>query len=170
MTNRKPLNNKLREKKAAAKDVADLLEQKHAATTKAITNEETETLEQRAATDAMRKEETIDGRDQELLTLIERRRNMDRNGRGPDERTSAKRSNRLFLKNQRFTKGCKHQIKKKEISRRSCGDKLGNIVATSKGTATVFAEVRTTKQKDIQNDEIRMESTCDHSPQRLEKR
>ena len=57
--------------------MAELLEQKHAATTKAITNEENETLEQRAATNATRKEETIDGEEQELLTPIERRRDMD---------------------------------------------------------------------------------------------
>ena len=58
--------------------MAELLEQKHAATTKAITSEETEILEQRAAATATRKEETIDGEDQEFLTLIEIRRNMDR--------------------------------------------------------------------------------------------
>ena len=72
--------------KPAAKDVAEILEQKHAATTVAITNEETETLEQRAAATAARKEETIDGKDQELLTLIGRRRNMDRKRQGPSER------------------------------------------------------------------------------------
>ena len=55
-----------------------ILEQKHAAKTVAITSEETETLEQRAAATATRKEETIDGKDQEVLTLIGRRRNTDR--------------------------------------------------------------------------------------------
>ena len=58
--------------------MVQILEQKHAATTVAITNEETETLEQRAAATATRKEETIDGKDQEVLTLIGRRRNTDR--------------------------------------------------------------------------------------------
>ena len=55
-----------------------ILEQKHAATTAAITNEETEILEQLTAVTVACKEETIDSEDQELLALIERRKNMDR--------------------------------------------------------------------------------------------
>ena len=55
-----------------------ILEQKHAATTAAITNEETEILEQLTAVTVACKEETIDSKDQELLDLIERRKNMDR--------------------------------------------------------------------------------------------
>ena len=55
----------------------EVLERKHAATTAAITDEETETVERRAAATATRMEETIDGKDQELLTLIERQK-MDR--------------------------------------------------------------------------------------------
>ena len=58
--------------------MAELLDQKHAATTEAITSEETEILEQRAAATATRKEETMEGEDQEFLTRIEIRRNMDR--------------------------------------------------------------------------------------------
>ena len=45
----------------AATYVAGVLEQQDAAKTVAITNEETETLEQRAVATATRKEETIDG-------------------------------------------------------------------------------------------------------------
>ena len=56
----------------------EILEQKHAATTAAITNEETEILEQLTAVTVACKEETIDSKDQELLALIERRKNMDR--------------------------------------------------------------------------------------------
>ena len=55
--------------------MAEILELKHAATTAAIANEETETLEQHTTATAARKEETIDGKDQELLmTLIEMRK------------------------------------------------------------------------------------------------
>ena len=61
---------------AAAKDVAAILEQKHAATTAAITNEVTEILEQPTTLTATRKEGTIDGKGQELLALIERRKKM----------------------------------------------------------------------------------------------
>ena len=57
----------------------EILEQKkHAATTAAITNEETEILTQLTAVTEACKEETIDSKDQELLALIERRKNMDR--------------------------------------------------------------------------------------------
>ena len=48
------------------------------ATTAAITNEEKERLEQLTAVTAACKEEAIDSKDQELLALIERRKNMDR--------------------------------------------------------------------------------------------
>ena len=58
------------------------LSRKHAATTAAIRNEETEILEQRAAVTAARQEATIDGKDQQLLTLIERRKSMDRKDKG----------------------------------------------------------------------------------------
>ena len=56
----------------------EILEQKHAATTAAITNEETEIFELLTAVTVACKEETIDSEDQELLALIERRKNMDR--------------------------------------------------------------------------------------------
>ena len=55
--------------------MAEVLEQKHAATTAAITKKR---LEQRAAETAAREEETIDGKDQELSTLIGRLRITDR--------------------------------------------------------------------------------------------
>ena len=47
---------------------------KHAATTAAITNEETEILEQLTAVTETCKEEAIDRKDQELSDLIERRK------------------------------------------------------------------------------------------------
>ena len=56
----------------------EILEQKHAATTAAITNEETEILEQLTAVTVACKEETIDSTAKELLALIERRKKMDR--------------------------------------------------------------------------------------------
>ena len=71
---------------AAAKDVAEVLDQKHAAMTAAITNEQTEILKQSTALIVARKEEAIGGKDQELLTLIERRKDMDRKKQGPSER------------------------------------------------------------------------------------
>ena len=64
-------SNKQRELQQLQKDVAEVLEQKP---TTAITNEETAILEQIAAVTAARKEETIDCKDPELLTLIERRK------------------------------------------------------------------------------------------------
>ena len=66
---------------AAATHVAEIFEQKHAATTAAITNEETEILEQPMGVTATRKEETVDGKDQELSALTERPKNMDRKGK-----------------------------------------------------------------------------------------
>ena len=63
---------------AAAKNVAEILERKHAATTAAVANEEAEILEQHTAVTTARKEEMIDSKDQELLALIERPKNMDR--------------------------------------------------------------------------------------------
>ena len=70
---------------AAANDETEILEQKHAATAAGITNEETEILEQSTAVTAARNEETIDGKDQEFLALIERRKNGQKR-QGPSER------------------------------------------------------------------------------------
>ena len=64
----------------------EILEQKHAATTAAITNEETEILEQFKAVTVECKEETIDSKDQELLALIERRKKHGQKRQGPSER------------------------------------------------------------------------------------
>ena len=64
----------------------EILEQKHAATTVAITNEETEILEQLTAATEACKEEAIDSKDQELLALIERRKNDGQKRQGPSER------------------------------------------------------------------------------------
>ena len=65
----------------------EILEQKLAATTAAITNEETEILEQLTAVTVACKEETIDSKDQELLALIERRKKKHGQKRqGPGER------------------------------------------------------------------------------------
>ena len=56
----------------------EIREQKHAATSAAIINEETEILEQLTAVTEACKEEAIDSKDQELLALIERRKKIDR--------------------------------------------------------------------------------------------
>ena len=71
----------------------EILEQKHAATTAAITNEETEILEQLTAVTEACKEETIDSKDQELLALIERRK-----------KTSARRSIKQGIRDNKKSK------------------------------------------------------------------
>ena len=54
---------------AAAANVAEIFEQKHAATTAPITNEESEMLQHLTAVTATRKEGTIDSKDQKLFSL-----------------------------------------------------------------------------------------------------
>ena len=85
----------------AAKAVTEVLEQKHAATTMAITNAETETLGQHAAATA-----TIDGKYQELLTFIGRRRNVDRKRQGPSERHQQE-DQTVHQRQQKVEKACK---------------------------------------------------------------
>ena len=81
----------------------EILEQKHAATTAAITNEETEILEQLTAVTVACKEETIDSKDQELLALIQRRKNMDRKDKA-QMRAISKKINQTGYQRQRKIK------------------------------------------------------------------
>ena len=60
-------------REAAAHEESEILERQHTTTTAAAANDEAEILEQHTVVTAARKEETIDSKDQELLSLIERR-------------------------------------------------------------------------------------------------
>ena len=82
----------------------EILEQKHAATAGAITNEETEILGQLAAVTVACKEETIDSKDQELLALIERRKNMDRKDKAQVRDISKKINHTGYQRQQKIQK------------------------------------------------------------------
>ena len=88
----------------------EILEQKHAATTAAITNEETEILLQLTAVTAACKEEAIDSKDQELLALIERRKNMDRKDKAQVRDISKKINQTGYQRQQKIQKTRKYMI------------------------------------------------------------
>ena len=81
-----------------------MLEQKHAATTAAITNEETEILELLTAGTVACKEEAIDSKDQELLAPIERRKNMDRKDKAQMRDISKKINHTGYQRQQKIQK------------------------------------------------------------------
>ena len=123
----------------------EILEQKHAATTAAITNDEAEILEQLTAATFACKEETIDSKDQELLALIGRRK-----------KTSARRSIKQGIRDNKKSKRHEkiHDIleefsgirsiasirQEKTVLITHLGNKSGNIEAMRKGITNVFAE------------------------------
>ena len=81
-----------------------ILEQKHAATTAAITNEETEMLEQLTAVTVACKEETIDSTDKELLALIRKKEKMDRKDKAQVRDISKKINQTVYQRQQKIQK------------------------------------------------------------------
>ena len=127
--------------KPSSKRGGGIQEQKHAATTVAITNEETDTLEQRAATTATRKEETIDGKDQEFLTLTGRRRRSN-SVSGTVKDPKGMKIQATLEDFEGLRKGRKRQDKKRRVLITHMRNKWENIEATRKSIANVFATLR----------------------------
>ena len=161
--------------------MAEVLEQKHAATTAAITKKR---LEQRAAETAAREEETIDGKDQELSTLIGRLRIMDRKDKvqvrdmsiRDNKRSTRHDKYRPCLKNSKdYERSQASRQEKREFSSHIREASLGNIEATRKGIADVVAKFckdlyssKNDERKDKQSSEAGLENTCDHPDDDIE--
>ena len=119
----------------------------------------------------MRKEETIESKDQELSALIERRTNMDRKAKDK-WKTSTRGSNRESetTKDPKDMKTYRVFLNKSKGQCRSQRIKSGNTEATRKGISNVFAKFykvlfssKNDERKDERDSEARPGNTYDHA-------
>ena len=134
--------------RAAAKYVADILEQKHAATMVAITNGETETLEQRGRNDRQPRPRAL----------------------SPHRKTLA-----IFEDFKGIRPIASMQDKKRESSHHAHEKQLGTskqrgkaLPTYSRNSTKIYSQHKNDERKDKQSSEAGPENTCDHSDDVIE--